>query len=734
MINNISIAANKIHWLSNPNWLIFLLVIVPLVIIAIFFACRQNLSGTTVKIKLLPLFIRVIFVVSALLLTFHPVAQQTVNIRKNPTAVILIDSSSSMADNGSDNDIKSTAENLIDKLKNDFELKLFSFDAGLKTFRSISEIKFDGKETRLLDSLDHLVSVTADNPPKAFFIISDGLDTSAKTSQDEVLTKLKELKIPFYFFPLGSKPPKPDIELIQADYDKIVRLGDHVQIKLYVNLNNTESAEATFELTQNSGIISSRTIELKKSNTINTLVLDHKPLEPGEHNCRLTVKPIENEINTGNNELLIRFHVYGSQARILYIEGYQRWEFQHLQSLFDNNDTFISATYFVQNSEQEDVSTAEDIFNNLTNYDIVIIGDLNPTGRFISDNGKHPDNNLKKLKSFVENGGSLILLAGKYHTQELLNTAELAELSPVFPDNTDTKPQNDEFTPEQATIGAISPLLRTNINNTFSVIDSSQTSSDQQISFPVYNWHFTNIQQKRSCINLLKLPSKNKYLTDERSNYPLLCYNYYGNGIVMFFGIETWRLSSVHDHDYFKTAWSNIIRFLCKTTNPNDKYLVKTDKDIYETGEIVSIYLKPLEETVLDTAINITSPDGTKIESPLSGKKDQIQTASFFTQKEGNYQIKISDTIAAIFSVKKPDIESTHSKSGEKLLTAIAISTGGLILSRDDFDSTLQKLDKKPIQTSLPVSIELWNNTWIFLLLIALLTIEWIIKRKEGLI
>jgi uncharacterized membrane protein len=135
----------------------------------------------------------------------------------------------------------------------------------------------------------------------------------------------------------------------------------------------------------------------------------------------------------------------------------------------------------------------------------------------------------------------------------------------------------------------------------------------------------------------------------------------------------------------------------------------------------------------------VLNPDGLKIASQLKGTEPEAgQLGTFVPEKAGIYKVKVENKQGAAeepLLIPNPE-EEFDGAPNHGLLKSIASSTGGKILySHDDLLREIEDLSRgNEGRIEVEKTIPLWANPFFLSLIIALLTGEWYLRRRWGLI
>ncbi len=137
-------------------------------------------------------------------------------------------------------------------------------------------------------------------------------------------------------------------------------------------------------------------------------------------------------------------------------------------------------------------------------------------------------------------------------------------------------------------------------------------------------------------------------------------------------------------------------------------------------------------------------PDGAEQTIEIKEVSPYTYTEEFQVEEEGIYKISFVpgstsevfqdlNKSETIFMAEPPQSEVRGPTANSELLKTISENTGGKYITTDTSPVSL-KLDtsRKKILTGYETK-KLWDNTFVFLLLIGLLSSEWLLRRRWGL-
>ncbi len=247
------------------------------------------------------------------------------------------------------------------------------------------------------------------------------------------------------------------------------------------------------------------------------------------------------------------------KIRVLYVEGYPRWEYRALVRCL-LRDPGLEVHCFLQSAEddfpQETSGGAEPLVafprtqKELSAYDVILFGDVD-----LAELVRHEEvqATLSALRDFVsDGGGGLGFIAGPREDPFKYANTPLAEVLPVLPEKASDKEEpSAETRPRLTDEGKKHPVTQFD-----SDADASARLWDTDL--PPLTWHAAVKGAKPQAAVLAVWP------VGERHD-PLVAVATYGEGRTLFLGTdETWRWRKLDADKSFYAFWRHAIDYLAQ--------------------------------------------------------------------------------------------------------------------------------------------------------------------------
>ena len=585
-------------------------------------------------------------------------------------------------------------------------------------------------------------------PQTAVVLFSDG-QHNLGPSPLQTARMLGSQGIPFFCISMGASQSAPDLAVVRLEHPPMVFRKDKVRGVMVVRdrmpAGQPFVAQIRYEtevlwqqqlLTQNE---MERRIEFefgvdelveRIGAQFNSDVMQHAL--PLAFEASVTSSVDENE--TGNNQRTMRLAVMTQRNRVLIIDGRSRWETRYLRNAFERDDKWLVNTMIAGPGTDGDVlprgnqdGQFPDSRDTLFEYDLVIMGEIQP------DLFAEPEQLW--LREFVEiRGGGMIFVDGR---RGYLRRWAEGQAGPLFPvewsaDPLTGKPTSLKLTSKGATISALTLQLEKQDNERF----------------------WTELPVPHSLVNVQALPGAEVLVETDvaGSLYPAMVTRRSGAGRVLYLAFdETWRWRYKVADTWHQRIWNQLARFVMpRPFAVSGEYLsVDTGAISYDPGDTVAVRIrllgldgKPSSAAIADALV---WKEG-KVVSSISLKPDAdvpgIYRGQISGLEDGAYEVSIqasgySESVLkprgqfVVLPAETGELDETI--ANESLLKQMAEQSGGVYLREEEIDQLPELLS--PLSSGRVIESEtlLWQSYWWFTPIVLLLTIEWFLRKRAGL-
>ncbi|OYW24208.1 MAG: hypothetical protein B7Z55_02765 [Planctomycetales bacterium 12-60-4] len=235
-----------------------------------------------------------------------------------------------------------------------------------------------------------------------------------------------------------------------------------------------------------------------------------------------------------------------------------------------------------------------------------------------------------------------------------------------------------------------------------------------------------------------------------RDGTPLLCAAEVGRARVAAFGGDTTYQWVLHDQaEEHQRFWRQMILWLArKEADTNQPVWAKVEPRNFHPGGTVPIEFGARDDSgqpVPDAefSVEIIKPGGKK--ESLAVRKGTDSSFADFTNTDlpGDYWARVEARhggsligmeASTRFIVDPTDLELDQPNADYETLQKIADITGGQLLRPEDLAGFLKRLTEMKLEDLTRVTVlPLWDNWWLLLAFVGVMTAEWALRKRWGL-
>ncbi|MCX6292238.1 MAG: hypothetical protein NT126_10810 [Bacteroidetes bacterium] len=686
---------------EKPAWFILLCLLLGA---AYAFVLYRNHSFGEVHpwLKKLMMALRFFLVSLLAFLLLTPLIKTITREKEKPIVIIAQDNSESLV-TGKDssfyrNEYPAKIKAMMQALEKKYDVKTVNWGDRVSDQLTFS---YTDKQTDFTGLMNDLAVRYANRNIGAVVIASDGLYN--RGSNPVYAGNL--LKAPFYTVALGDTTVQKDLLISRVNFNKVVYLGNSFPLEVGVEARQCNGATTTLTVKEDSLILFSKTflVAANKFNSVIPVFLDAK--KKGMHHYHLMLSSVSGEITTVNNEKDIFVDVLESKQKILLLAASPHPDLGALKLSFGSNENY-----------EVKVAMADQFDGKVNDYDLIVLHQ-------VPAQGKNTTGLIAKIKAAKV---PVFYIVG---TETNINA--LNDLETGIRINGTLNKSNE-----------VQPLLK----DDFSLFTITKETSDALRTFPPLLAPFGEYKLTSNDYVMLS-----QQIGSVNSGKPLLVLNENGadkSAVLCGEGLWRWRLTDYNNKGNFD-AFNELInklaqylvvkenkshfRILGKHTFPENEPIVFDAEVTNDNYELINI-----------PDINITITNGEKKTFPFTfSKTEKTYTLNAGYFPSGNYHykatVKAGEKIynnEGEFSISAIQVEQNETTADHQLLYALAHKTGGEMYDPSHLDSLEKALenrdDIKTISYSHNDLKDLINLKWVFFLLLALLSLEWFLRKRSG--
>jgi hypothetical protein len=643
---------------------------------------------------------------------------------------------------------------------------------------TIDKLKPEGDGSHLGEGIEAVLKAFRGSPLAAIIMFTDGVTTTGDTLPQAARAASLD-GVPLFLIGVGDTWETPDLALTDLQAEDVVGRGDRIVFEARLTARGDVPVQPTTVFLKEkmpNGKLEDRgqaSVTPDPSGNPVQVTVGYTPLEAGEKTFILKVPGVPGETNLRNNEIERTVLVTDSRKiRVLFVEGYPRYDFRFVKVMLERESDksiggkSVEVKVLLLDASKgwpgTDRSAFGEEFPNRTElfgFDVVILGDVDP--KQITKSAQA----FRDLADFVQQkGGGLLFLSGEHGTPAAFADTPLAEVLPVVTGDAPvaTRPPEEqaiteEYRPRLTPAGKIHPLFR------FSA-DEGESARIWNNFQPLY-WYAKGYRRKPLTSVLAVHPTKLAEGGAPNENHPLVIQQFAGAGPVLFFGFDdTWRWRYRGDEEQFDRFWMQALRVLSRSRVRRPEVRVVSGnmpKTEFRRDEKVTVQVRfPIEAPTPpgDTPVRVsltrtplTKPDGTPgagatetaalVLNKVPGPTVQYE-ATLARAPEGEYRFELTDPEVqggrpwATARVLPPLNELDRTEMNRSDLLAAATISGGnfyTLANATDVFNDLKNLQRVPLNQPCP-PVPLWNQPLVYLLMLLLLTGEWLLRKRERLL
>jgi hypothetical protein len=619
----------------------------------------------------------------------------------------------------------------------------------------------------------------AEAPLLGVVLLTDGRQNGPNDTRATV-DRLASRGIPVYPVLIGSTTPPRDAAVAAVKAPETVYKGDVATIAATLKLDGYAGRVVAITLERPGASPLRQAITAPESGARPVVTFRVPMDEVGTVPLSVAIEPMEGDARPDNDRRTVTVQVADDKARVLLVDGEARWEFRYLRDALardprvaleavvfhqPRNENMTALTYPAELPQRLDVTAqsgpaaAPDPFGA---FDAIVVGDVAPADV--------PPETWARLEAYVaERGGTLVLGAGPQHWAELANQATVRKLLPVL-----------DPAPVAVATDAIDPALP-GLPPGAAVVPTPTAGADPG-SWPMLQLAADAEQSGSIWSALPRLPW---VLTGEpkpgatalagRVENPddaVIAVQPYGLGKVLWVGTgDTWRWRLRVGDAYHHRFWGQVVRWaaVSQLTAGNAQVRFGPVRPRLAEGEAARIQARIGAGVAgvgpdLLMAARVFKADPKTGRAPAGGEAVAVvplramagQPRTFEGTAPalpvGSYAVRLdvpqlAETLhldgapgqaagvpEATFSVSARDTsERVELAAARDPLDRLAAATSGRVFTASEAGQLPPLLRARTRVVSRTVETPLWDQPAALILFFAILTVEWVARKRVGL-
>lgn len=619
---------------------------------------------------------------------------------EKPIIIIAQDNSASM-NMAADSAFVKTAlqQQLADvksKLEENYRVESYLFDEKISAENELPN--FQGKITDFDVLFESIEQRFVNRNVGGLLVISDGIYNQGNSP----VYSTQSLEFPIFTLGVGDTNKYVDVQLRNLRNNKLAFLGNEFPVQIDVKTQKLQPTALTLKVFRGEKLIKSQQITSLKTSGLTTQRLALKADVVGKQQYTIVVESVDGERNTLNNRINFYIDVLDGRQKVL------------LLGMAPHPDLGALKAAIISNENYELTSTIYSEFTGAFDaFDLVILHQ--------SVNGKLVPID-QKMKGLLAESKPILLVGGGWKNVELLKD--------ISGKSSNRNTVND---------------AQAQVNESFSLF-----TVDEDIR------KVSNFPPLATEANQVVKSNGNQTLLTQKigsvvTSYPLLSFYEMQDVKLGRFsgeGIWKWRMASFQEfgnHDVFNRFVGKVVQYMAIKSD-RSFFRVSTINELYENEAInfSAQLFNPSYELINDPDVNLelTNQEGKSFTYSMnrSGETYQLNIPSL---APATYNYAATTTFQGkrysemgVFTVKELRLEALNTEANHQLLFQLAKRTNGEMLTADDLAKFPETIASREDVTSVSYVNEevqdIINLKWIFFLLLALLSVEWFIRKRGG--
>ncbi len=609
----------------------------------------------------------------------------------------------------------------------------------------------DGQQTAIGAALDEVLRSEAGKRLLGVVLLTDGAQRAYAPRDIAPQTparRLADLGFPLYTCAFGQargQGQARDVAIKDLVVNQTVFVKNQLSVLANARVdglvNQDVPVQLLFELPGGKmQVVGAQELHASQDGASLPIEFNYVPEIPGEYKLTVRAEPQPGEIVTTNNQLSTFVTVLRGGLNVLYVEGALRVEAKFLrQSLDASPDIKVK---YVHLAERDPKRRTLDLKPLLARgkYDVYILGDV--------DSAAFRPDELALLAQSVRQGAGLLMLGG-FHAfgPGGYYATPLADLLPIEMSDLERQPFGEPIRTDLHLGGPLTMVPNARSGAHHFVMELAP--GDANLS----TWRRLPPLEGANNLGRDKLKRAAQVLAETPEGKPLLLSQEVGGRVMAFAADSTWRWWMGGHEAEHKRFWRQAVLWLSHKDQQTEGsvWIRLAQRRFAPPGrvEFAAAAWSPHGEPVADAQFQATVvlPDGTRRPVHLTREGNEMAGVVAETQQAGDYTLEVSATrgttelgrAKARFLVYEQDLELDNAAADPTLLASLAKmseAAGGRLLAPEELPPLVEELARKPVEQLVEREVKEtpWDTWPFFLLFTGVLSVDWYLRKKWGLV
>lgn len=462
------------------------------------------------------------------------------------------------------------------------------------------------------------------------------------------------------------------------------------------------------------------------------------PQVSGEFKLTMRVEKQPGELVGTNNELSTFITVMAGGLNVLYLEGDLRIEQKFLRRSLDASpDIRVDYLRVVDRDPKQRGVNLQNLFKR-GKYDVYLLGDI--------DSSAFTAEELQALATVVKDGAGLMMMGG-YHTfgpGGYLDTP-LAAVLPIVMNRLERQGLDEKIRADVHIPGPIQMLPARPMGLRHYAMSIGPPSENLKL------WQ--DLPPLDGANRFAEVKRTGQVLAETADRAPLLVVNEAGGRVMALAVDSTWHWWMRGFESAHKRFWRQVILWLARKDETSEGNVwVKLDQRRFGPNARVEFKAgarNPQGEDLPDATfqVDIITPNNTKLPVRLTRQGESNVGTFLETAEAGDYTIQVTAIDGGVqlgkakarFLVYQQDLELDNAAADPTLLGSLSKITeqaGGKTVAPELLAELLKQIQSQPLELEVQTEVKHtpWNTWPFFLLFVGLLSADWYLRKKWGLV
>ncbi|SDL21231.1 hypothetical protein SAMN04487898_11636 [Pedobacter sp. ok626] len=592
-------------------------------------------------------------------------------------------------------------QRLAKELSEQYEVSIYNFSDSVKSGFDFSN---QGKLSNGAQLIAKLNDEYLNRNVGAVILASDGIFNRGGSP----LYELNKLKAPVYTIALGDTVPKKDLLIANINHNNLVYRDNDFTIEVQVQAFEARGTESQLSVSTNGKRIYGERLAVTSDAFVKNIPIKLKATGLGLQKYTVELSPVSSEISEKNNVQLIFIDVIDAKQKVLIAAAGPHPDI-----------TALKQAIAVQKNFEVKVAMAEEL-NTLRpeDYGLVILYQLPST--------------VFDASSFINKlSAANVAVWHILGAQSNINSFNQLQKQVRFSGSNNTL---------QETFS--------DVNTGFTAFDLDKAMAKQIASFDPLQAPFGNVVVNGNSSVVL-----NQRIGKIGTDYPQLFFmadNGKKTGFLIGEGLWRWKLSEAGEAQQEPMVFNSLISKTVQYLSVKDdkrKFKVYAAKNTFDENENILLNAVLYNDSYVsvntpDVSITIKNDAG-KAFKFLFSRTDAAYQLDAGTLPAGNYTYTATTVLGnknyavqGVFYVNAMVAEYQQTVANHQLLNTMSVQTGGKMYMPQDLLTLVDAIRSNDQIKTLSYEDrkyeELINFKWLFVLIMALLTMEWFFRKRNG--